>query len=355
MSYINYAFMTEYYWSSHTDSISDNPWRQVKIDPNALMNSNVNRHNVPNVPRWELTQNNSYVFWVEKISSNAPREKIIWSTQREVKNLQTQVNLQNLSLNARKFIERNPFFSHRDYARAIDYGISRGLSDEQLKNILTGRFEVFSQLPEYQQEYVFSVVQVMKNQWMLDYINPNDSNVFLSVNEKRNQKIWTISNQNDARWGFENLNETLRNVINIAKNEVGTTEWKAADKYFYELGQKISTKNTPWCAAFVNWVLMKSGLPGSNSNLAKSFINWEWNGHVGIKTWPNQVVHWNSWNKVKETAMFKNVVGYAIPTPNGLKIYKGRISNENIPIGAIVVIDRNVVATRSNNRRKRRR
>lgn len=54
-----------------------------------------------------------------------------------------------------------------------------------------------------------------------------------------------------------------------------------------------SAQSTPWCAAFVNWCLKEAGLPGTNSNLAKSFVNLTGTGHVGIKTEPGRMINGN--------------------------------------------------------------
>jgi len=65
----------------------------------------------------------------------------------------------------------------------------------------------------------------------------------------------------------------------------------------------VDPLRTEWCAAFVNGVLKKNNIYGTNSNLARSFLNWgvevdtadiqigdivifprgaEWQGHVGF-------------------------------------------------------------------------
>jgi uncharacterized protein (TIGR02594 family) len=37
----------------------------------------------------------------------------------------------------------------------------------------------------------------------------------------------------------------------------------------------IKSDEVPWCAAFVNWVLMKCGIEGTLSGLALSFLHWK--------------------------------------------------------------------------------
>ena len=37
---------------------------------------------------------------------------------------------------------------------------------------------------------------------------------------------------------------------------------------------KATDDETPWCSSFVNWVMIQSGRKGTNSALAKSWLNW---------------------------------------------------------------------------------
>ncbi|MEM1286982.1 MAG: TIGR02594 family protein [Pseudomonadota bacterium] len=94
-----------------------------------------------------------------------------------------------------------------------------------------------------------------------------------------------------------------------AKRHVGVKEWAAARHnpaivgFFRAAGfGGIKDDETPWCAAFVNAVLSESGLIGSGSLLARSFLKWGepisdakpgaiavfrrgqagWQGHVGF-------------------------------------------------------------------------
>jgi uncharacterized protein (TIGR02594 family) len=46
-------------------------------------------------------------------------------------------------------------------------------------------------------------------------------------------------------------------------------------KYFKDIGQKLITNDdTPWCAAFTNWVLLKAGKIGTGSLSARSFLKY---------------------------------------------------------------------------------
>jgi uncharacterized protein (TIGR02594 family) len=37
---------------------------------------------------------------------------------------------------------------------------------------------------------------------------------------------------------------------------------------------RATTDETPWCAAFVNWVMIKAGYRGTNNALARSWLDW---------------------------------------------------------------------------------
>jgi uncharacterized protein (TIGR02594 family) len=70
-------------------------------------------------------------------------------------------------------------------------------------------------------------------------------------------------------------------VLKIALGEyathalIGPGNNPAVLKYFQEIGQKwVTDDETAWCAAFVNWCLLKAGKVGTNSLSAKSFLNY---------------------------------------------------------------------------------
>lgn len=97
--------------------------------------------------------------------------------------------------------------------------------------------------------------------------------------------------------------------LDIAMGELGVSEFPGPDQHnprILEYHQATSLRATadevPWCAAFVNWVLSKAGIVGTNSAQARSFLTWglrlpalrkgaivvfkrgtkEWQGHVGF-------------------------------------------------------------------------
>lgn len=67
----------------------------------------------------------------------------------------------------------------------------------------------------------------------------------------------------------------------IALSQYGIWEWLGKDhnpqvlKYFKEIGQKwVKDDETPWCAAFVNWCLLKAGKPHTGKLNARSFLTY---------------------------------------------------------------------------------
>src|SRR3954467_3701675 len=61
----------------------------------------------------------------------------------------------------------------------------------------------------------------------------------------------------------------------IAQGLTGTREGQAAlNDFVHNGGQNLNPVTTAWCAAFVNAALNQSGLPGSGSMMARSFLNY---------------------------------------------------------------------------------
>ena len=69
-------------------------------------------------------------------------------------------------------------------------------------------------------------------------------------------------------------------VSEIAIGQIGIKEIVGKEhnpevlKYFKEIGHEwVKDDETAWCAAFVNWVLMKANKPRSGKLNARSFLN----------------------------------------------------------------------------------
>jgi uncharacterized protein (TIGR02594 family) len=71
----------------------------------------------------------------------------------------------------------------------------------------------------------------------------------------------------------------MTKIIDIARGEIGQEEIKGGEnprilEYFTATSYHAKEDEIPWCAAFVNWVLMQAGIPRTGSAAAKSFIDW---------------------------------------------------------------------------------
>ena len=168
------------------------------------------------------------------------------------------------------------------------------------------------------------------------------------------EKITTIKKPDDSisgSWEKEKVvkdinvlpeNIILENIVTTAKNELWVSEKDgSADKYFKDLWYKHNSKKTPWCGAFVSWVLEKNNLSTPTNNLsARAFIGEWWLWHVWIKV-DGKVVSWNYGNKVSLATINKQIKWYAIPTSSGLDIINKKVLLSEIPEGAIVVYERN--------------
>lgn len=96
----------------------------------------------------------------------------------------------------------------------------------------------------------------------------------------------------------------MNNAYEIAKDYIGLHEVRdreALMKLFKTAGFNVNPAVTPWCAYFINAVEKLAGNPGTNSPLARSFLNYgdvvevpekgdivvirrgthSWQGHVG--------------------------------------------------------------------------
>jgi uncharacterized protein (TIGR02594 family) len=130
--------------------------------------------------------------------------------------------------------------------------------------------------------------------------------------------------------------------LDIAMKEKGVKETPGAgstsriDEYLETVG--ISDDETPWCSAFMNWVMKEAGIKGTVSPAAQSWMNWgesirepkvgaivvlergseKWMGHVGIVTGTFKghisVLGGNQNNMVCETVYpMSKVLGYRWP------------------------------------------
>ena len=76
----------------------------------------------------------------------------------------------------------------------------------------------------------------------------------------------------------------------IAQAEQGITEISEAGKHNKRILEYHATTTfgartdeVPWCSSFVNWVMIQSGIKGTNNALAKSWAVWGMNSNIPFK------------------------------------------------------------------------
>jgi len=68
--------------------------------------------------------------------------------------------------------------------------------------------------------------------------------------------------------------------MEIAMGELGQTEFAGREDnsrivdFFDAVSYRATDDETPWCAAFANWVLMEAGIARTESAAALSFAKW---------------------------------------------------------------------------------
>lgn len=107
-----------------------------------------------------------------------------------------------------------------------------------------------------------------------------------------------------------------RGILGIGENPVIL-------EYFSQIGHEwVKDDDTAWCAAFLNWCLIKTGLPQTGSLLARSFLRY------GKKTSTPKlgdlVILW----RVTKESNFGHVGFFISETPTTFFILAGNHSNE---------------------------
>lgn len=280
-------------------------------------------------------------------------------TPDELNNLE-QENLKKYN----EFIEKNSEFKDEKYTQTLKEAFSKWIKNEnELKFLLTWNVKNLEKSSPSDLDNLLVISMYLKNGWFLDdyadawEIISNLTDIINTVNKywkKLKYSVWENwdlkFNLNDnwlPEW-LEWMEMWLEKISQIALSQLWTSEknwW--ADKYLKDLGYtNLNSRNTPWCAAFVNWALMQAGYKWTWWLSAKEFI-WESGyGHVWIKL-GDKLLWWNQWNKVSLMNINKPISWYAIPTPEWLKIVKPAWDKNSIPDWAIVVFDRNTKRDRN--------
>ena len=74
------------------------------------------------------------------------------------------------------------------------------------------------------------------------------------------------------------MNKQLE-LYDLAKKEEGVHEWEPGSnprivEYHSHTSLKAPDDAVPWCSSFMNWVCFKSGVKGTNSAAARSWLAW---------------------------------------------------------------------------------
>lgn len=289
---------------------------------------------------------------------NGKRLIIKENTQIHITELAGPRHIQNIAAESKEksqaFLDKNPQYNTAQYTDTVRAIFDKWLGEIEANIILAQSYEQAEDLNTTEASRLLTVTQYLKNAGLLDGLDHannliHDIKQIISILDRYASNLsymvrdGSISFEQDAQWlpaGIESL-PWLERMRHIALSQLGIHERTGqANKYFSEAGfGKLDARNVPWCAAFVNWVLQKSGYQGTDSLAAKSFIKWSGFGHVGIKLGDN-ILGWNQRNKVSLMPIRKQIVGYAIPTDSWLKIHQGVVPKDRVPDGAIIVYDR---------------
>ncbi|MDD3793747.1 MAG: hypothetical protein PHI37_02960 [Candidatus Gracilibacteria bacterium] len=257
-----------------------------------------------------------------------------------------------------EFITKNSEFKDEKYTQTLKEAFSKGIDKEnELKYLLTGKGDYLKDSSSEELKKLLVVSMYLKNggflddyadageivstlQDIIDAVQKYGKGLKYSVGEDGNIKF--TLNDKGLPEGLEGVETSLEKFTQIALSQLGTSEKNGgADKYLSGYGNGLNSRNTPWCAAFVNWTLTQAGYKGTGGLSSKEFIGESGYGHVGIKL-GDKLLGGNQGNKVSLMNINKPISGYAIPTSEGLKVVKPAGDKKDIPDGAILVFDRNV-------------
>jgi len=249
------------------------------------------------------------------------------------------------------FLEDNKEFKdEKKYENTIKETIDKGITDfDQIKFLLTWNIAFLDKFKPEELEKLLTVSTYLKNAWFLDnaWVDAKD----LISDLKGYWITWKVDEDWNMNYDLSKLKipewitENVRPFIEKAISQLWVKEFdkwpKWADRYFEWYGKWLNSRNTPWCAAFVNWTLNNTPWFKWNGNLAaKSFIkDYSIPGHVWIKIW-DQLLWWNQGNRVSLKKFTTNKIEWYV-MPNDLETVH-RNNYNNIPDGAIVVYDSSI-------------
>jgi len=129
-------------------------------------------------------------------------------------------------------------------------------------------------------------------------------------NQSPAQHAWRVGllERSAAKYTMNRLMKTA-GWMDIARREAGVATFAAtsSNPRIEEYHRVVSTRSwddkVSWCSSFLNWCMLKAGLPGTGSALARSWLDWgvplanaragcvvvlwqespdSWKGHVGL-------------------------------------------------------------------------
>ena len=262
-----------------------------------------------------------------------------------------------------KFLKENKNYDNDEDREIVSTAVSSWLNENETRLILDWKYEDFEKQSKTSQQRLINTTKALKDHWNLDWEKWSPLLEFIKellaffglykwknvLERDKDGKLvlgedW-LPKLNDWTWNIpEGLEKeaSLNKVKEIAISQLWVSEknwW--ADKYFKELGYKsLNSRSTPWCWAFVNWVLKKAWYEWTKGLTAKWFVKMEWKGHVAIKVSQTDMIWGNQWNKVGLSKIRKRMVWFAVPTADWLKIFKWNYPQEKIPVWAILVFNR---------------
>lgn len=113
-------------------------------------------------------------------------------------------------------------------------------------------------------------------------------------------------------------------LAEVGEAEIATTRKnnRKIQEYLATVGLPNDPDETPWCSAFVNWVLKKAGMSGTNNAAARSWLKW---GKPTTKPQPfDIVVFWRG----EPTGWQGHVAFYISSTPTTIKVLGGNQGNK---------------------------
>jgi len=107
---------------------------------------------------------------------------------------------------------------------------------------------------------------------MSRYWSPFRKEARKSVISKKTMAL-KFTTEVDTMGIYEKLYATAKAEMGV-KEKPGSAQEKRILQYHKTTTLKALTDETPWCASFVNWVVIECNLKGTNSASARSWIKW---------------------------------------------------------------------------------